>query len=87
MSTPQNLHPANERRRASAAERAVPALRALLEQRGDALPPQLVLVGRLRVAHPDDSLAQLGERVEPRLSKDAVASRLRRLLLLGQDAA
>ncbi len=82
MNNTLHLSPANEARRARAARRNVAAARRILDARGNALPQKLALIGRLRVEHPDASLAELGQMVDPPLSKDTVASRLRRFIAL-----
>ena len=53
-----------------------------IEQVGgpDALPPELRSVAELRLRLPDATLAELGDAAMPRLSKSAVASRLRRIV-------
>lgn len=79
LRTNTGLVPANEQRRIDAAARAVPVLRALFA-RGTPMSQNLALVGRLRLDHPDDTLAELGQRVTPPLSKDTISGRLRRLL-------
>ncbi|WP_048896247.1 DNA-binding protein WhiA [Mycolicibacterium conceptionense] len=74
-----------DRARAAAAETVVAAQRALTAM-GDSLPPQLVEVARLRVAHPEASLSELGEHAEPRLTKDQVYGRLRRVVRTVQES-
>lgn len=69
----------NEQRSAAAALAAVDRCRRALETLGDDAAPGLAAVGRLRIAHPDVPLSELGNRAYPPLTKDAVASRLRRL--------
>jgi hypothetical protein len=70
---------ANDRRRDTAAEANVAAVRAALERLGDAAPPRLAAAGRLRLDHPTASLAELGELGG--MSKDTVAALIRRLLI------
>lgn len=77
---------ANARRAAGGAARAVPAVRAALSVLGDFAPAPLAAAGRLRLAHPTASLAELGQLADPQLSKNAVAGRLRRLLRAGRRA-
>lgn len=71
----------NAGRAAHAAAAAVAAVRLALEQATDA-PDHLVAAGRLRLAYPTATLAELGALANPPISKDTVASRLRRLLRL-----
>jgi cell division protein WhiA len=87
MGSTRPLNTANETRRARAAGRTVAAANDLLNRRAGSLPPTLALVARLRIDHPDASLAELGELAEPPITKHTVASRLRRLLALGRKAA
>lgn len=47
---------------------------------GDEVPLDLAEAGRLRIAHPDASLHELGQLADPPATKDAVAGRLRRLV-------
>ena len=53
-----------------------------IEQVGgpDALPPELRTVAELRLRLPEATLAELGDAAMPRLTKSAVASRLRRIV-------
>ena len=56
------------------------AIHSVVDAMGlDALPSALQEVIRLRVAHPDATLKELGEFADPPLSKSAVAHRLRRI--------
>lgn len=82
MGNVSNLVPSNQRRREQAAERVIPAITALMSRHDVALPPKLAAVGRARLEHPEDTLAELGRRFDPPLSKDTVAGRLRRLAQL-----
>jgi cell division protein WhiA len=70
----------------AAAESAVRARRAL-EILGDDAPAHLLDAARLRIAHPDAQLYQLGELAVPPLSKDTIAGRLRRLNVLADARA
>jgi DNA-binding protein WhiA len=73
-----NADAGNLRRQAAASARHTDAI----EQLGgpDSLPPELRTVAELRLRLPDATLAELGEAAIPRLSKWAVASRLRRIV-------
>jgi cell division protein WhiA len=78
---------ANEARATVAASRAGTAVAeafATLERAGVDVPDTLEQAGRLRLAHPELGLADLATRVDPPLSKDALAGRLRRLLTLAR---
>ena len=54
---------------------------------GEDAPAHLLDTGRLRLAHPQATLEQLGARADPPMSKDAVAGRIRRLLALADARA
>jgi DNA-binding protein WhiA len=73
-----NADAGNLRRQAAAAARHAEAI----ERVGgpDALPPELRGIAELRLRLPDATLAELGDAAMPRLSKSAVASRLRRIV-------
>jgi DNA-binding transcriptional regulator WhiA len=80
------LAAANNRRSATAATTTIPPVRAALEHldatglaKRDVL-RRMVAAGRLRLAHPDATLAQLAERSDPPMSKDMYAGLLRRLV-------
>lgn len=74
------LAESNEARQASAAKRTVAAARRALPLREVLGLNQLhVDVLQARVDHPDDSLVELAVRLQ--VSKNAVASRIRRILL------
>ncbi|MCI8423825.1 MAG: DNA-binding protein WhiA [Lawsonibacter sp.] len=57
-----------------------------LETRGQltALPDKLREAAALRIAHPEDTLAQLAERCDPPVTKSALNHRLRKLVELAQ---
>lgn len=50
------------------------------------LPDKLREVAALRLAHPEDTLAQLAERCDPPITKSALNHRLRKLVELGREA-
>ena len=52
------------------------------DRRGDPVP-----AGRLRLAHKQASLEELGQLAEPPMTKDAVAGRIRRLLAMADKRA
>jgi DNA-binding protein WhiA len=74
------------RSRRAAAEAALRARRAL-DILGAGTPGDLQAAGRLRIAHPDAQLHQLGQMASPPLSKDTIAGRLRRLNRLADARA
>ena len=49
------------------------------------LPDKLREVAALRLAHPEDTLAQLAERCDPPITKSALNHRLRKLVELGKE--
>lgn len=82
-----NLTTANARRTAEAAsEHCVKVARALNLLGGNA-PANLLETGKLRLAHPEASLEELGRYASPPMTKDAVAGRLRRLLMMAEKVA
>ena len=81
-----NAEIANQMKAASASVDQIYAMRAVLEAYGpERLPPALQEVIRLRVAHPDATLKELGERANPPLSKSAVYHRVRRIEQMACD--
>jgi len=75
-----NVDDANQRRSADAAAAAVARVQAALAVLAGRAPEHLLEAGRLRLEHPQASLEALGAFVDPPMTKDAVAGRLRRLL-------
>lgn len=75
-----NAEIANQAKSASAAVDQLFAIRTVVDAYGiESLPPALREFIRLRVANPDASLKELGEKSKPPLSKSAVAHRVRRI--------
>ncbi len=75
-----NAELANEHKATRAALDQLLVIREVLETHDfDTLPPAIKEFIRLRVANPDVSLKELGERANPKLSKSAINHRLRRL--------
>jgi len=70
----------NQRRSATAAAATVTSVQEALALLTGQDSEHLLVVGRLRLAHPQASLEQLGALADPPMTKDAVAGRLRRLL-------
>jgi len=79
-STIANFDSANHRRSAYASAAAVARVQAALGLLAGQAPEHLLAAGRLRLEHPRASLEELGAFVDPPMTKDAVAGRLRRLL-------
>lgn len=82
-----NFDDANMRRSANAAVVAVLRVERAFEILGNEVPENLRQAGMARVEYPSDSLAMLGERLDPPATKDAVAGRLRRLNALADKKA
>ncbi len=74
-----NCDRANLGRASDAAHRQREAI-GLLEL--DDLDPELRRVAELRLAYPDSSMAELGQRAEPPMTKSAVARRMKTLISL-----
>lgn len=69
---------------ASAAQ--VEAIRAILDRDGEsALPEDLLTLARLRLENPEASLRELGELMEPPLSRSGVNHRISRILELAKE--
>ncbi|HEV7754963.1 MAG TPA: DNA-binding protein WhiA [Mycobacteriales bacterium] len=82
-----NFDDANLRRSARAAVAAGARVDRAMEILGADAPGHLLGAGRLRLAHPQASLEELGSLADPPLTKDAVAGRIRRLLALADRHA
>ena len=81
-----NCDAANLDKAVEAAMAQVEAIRRL-EEAGTltTLPDKLREAAALRLAHPDDTLAQLAERCDPPITKSALNHRLRKLVELGKE--
>ena len=82
-----NFDDANLRRSARAAVAAGARVERALEILGDEVPDHLQTAGKLRLAHKQASLEELGQLAEPPMTKDAVAGRIRRLLAMADKRA
>lgn len=81
-----NAEVANQAKATGAAFDQIVAIRAVLEKRRiETLPPALQEFVRLRVAHPNASLKELGQMAEPPLSKSAVYHRVRRIEQMARE--
>ena len=81
-----NAEIANQKKAAAASVDQIYAMRAVLEAYGpDRLSPALREIIRLRVAYPDATLKELGDRANPPLSKSAVYHRIRRIEQMARD--
>jgi len=54
---------------------------------GDQVPENLAVVAALRITHREQPLEALGQLMDPPMTKDAVAGRIRRLLALADNTA
>ena len=81
-----NCDAANLDKAVEAALTQVEAIRRL-EERGELanLPDKLQEAARLRLDHPEDTLAQLAEQCDPPVTKSALNHRLRKLVELGRE--
>ena len=82
-----NFDDANLRRSARAAVAASARVERALTILGDDAPDHLSQAGRLRIAHGQASLEELGQLADPPMTKDAVAGRIRRLLTMADKRA
>ncbi len=81
-----NAEMANQMKAAAASVDQIFAMRAVLEAYGvEKLPPALREIIRLRVAYPDATLKELGDRADPPLSKSAVNHRIRRIEQMARE--
>lgn len=75
-----NCETANLNKTVSAAVRQIESIRIIERKKGlDYLPPQLKEMAILRVEYPDDSLKELGDKLEPKVGKSGVNHRLRKI--------
>ncbi|NHN54913.1 DNA-binding protein WhiA [Calidifontibacter sp. DB0510] len=82
-----NFDDANLRRSALAAVTAGARVERALEILGDEIPDHLREAGHLRLEHKQASLEELGALADPPMTKDAIAGRIRRLLLMADKRA
>lgn len=81
-----NAETSNVAKSVTAALRQIEDIRVIDQEMGlDQLPPSLREAARVRLAHPDVSLRDLGQRFDPPLSKSAINHRMRRLARLAED--
>jgi len=75
-----NCETANLEKTVNAALRQVDNIKYIAETKGlDSLPPTLREIARLRLENPDVSLSELGQMLNPALSKSGVNHRLKRI--------
>ncbi len=82
-----NFDDANLRRSARAAVASAARVGRALELLGEDTPQHLLTAGKLRLAHRQASLEELGQLADPPMTKDAVAGRIRRLLAMADKRA
>ncbi len=78
---------ANHTRATHAAAAAATRVQRALVILGDQVPEHLAVVAAMRMTHREASLEALGRLLEPPMTKDAVAGRIRRLLALADNTA
>lgn len=82
-----NCDAANITKTVAAAGQQLEAIRRIERTSGLAsLPPELRELARLRLENPEMSLRELGESMEPKLSRSGVNHRLQRIIEISQDA-
>lgn len=82
-----NAEIANQQKATDASVEQIMAIRKVVDRYGmDSLPPALQEFIKLRVAHPDATLKELGQFADPPLSKSAVYHRVRRIEQLAEEA-
>jgi DNA-binding protein WhiA len=75
-----NCDAANMEKALGAAERQLAAIREIERRDGlDSLPDELVDTALTRIFHPDASLAEIGQLLDPPLGKAAVGARFKRI--------
>ncbi len=75
-----NCETANLNKTVSAAMKQIESIRIIERKKGlSYLPPQLKELAVLRVEYPEDSLKELGDRLEPKVGKSGVNHRLRKI--------
>ncbi|WP_294630982.1 DNA-binding protein WhiA [Rothia mucilaginosa] len=82
-----NFDDANLRRSAQAAVAASARVERALQILGHEAPDHLRYAGELRVLHKHASLDELGRLADPPMTKDAIAGRIRRLLVMADKRA
>ncbi|MDR2453533.1 MAG: DNA-binding protein WhiA [Bifidobacteriaceae bacterium] len=82
-----NFDDANLRRSARAAVASAARVERAFEILGDSVPDHLREAAELRLANKEASLEELGQLVDPPLTKDAIAGRIRRLLAMADRRA
>jgi len=84
---PSSFDDANHTRATHAAAAAAARVQRALLILGDQVPKNLTAAAALRITHREVSLEALGQMMDPPMTKDAVAGRIRRLLALADRHA
>jgi hypothetical protein len=79
---PAAFSDANHHRTTQAASEVIARVQRALEVLGRDVPEHLLVAGRLRLDHPQASLDELGRLADPPMTKDTIAGRIRRLVVL-----
>jgi DNA-binding protein WhiA len=79
---PAAFSDANHHRTTQAATEVTVRVQRALEVLGQDIPEHLLVAGRLRLDHPQASLDELGRLADPPMTKDTIAGRIRRLVVL-----
>ncbi|MCX5046255.1 DNA-binding protein WhiA [Aldersonia sp. NBC_00410] len=80
----ENFTDANHARAVQTAVRMAERARLALGRLGDLAPDHLRAAGELRMEYPTVGLAELGSLADPPMSKDTIAGRVRRLILIAE---
>ena len=81
-----NCENANTDKMAKAASKHIFAIEKIKEyKKWDKLPEVLREIGELRIEYPEDSLKELGEKLEPPIGKSGVNHRLNRILRISEE--
>jgi len=81
-----NCDSANLQKQMNASRTQLDAIRQLMEsERMQSLPPSLQQIAQARLDHPDASLQELGEMLDPPIGKSGVNHRMRRLMTYVND--
>jgi len=84
---PSSFDDANHTRATHAAAAAAARVQRALLILGDQVPKNLTAAAALRITHREVSLEALGRMMDPPMTKDAIAGRIRRLLALADNTA
>ena len=81
-----NFESANINKSVSAAQDVISAVKYLAEKKElENLPPALTEVAHARIAHPEATIKELGQLLDPPLGKSGVNHRLRKLTSLAEE--